>query len=224
MARKAPVKRTTKKAHKMIDTQTENLIPEKSVSMRRPLPFARIAIAVLVLGLAALLFANKGLIVAATVNGKPIFRWDLNQQMTARFGAQTLEGMISEELIAAEAKKAGVTVTKEEVDAKVQSVVASLGGNVSIDDLLKYQGMTKVEFENQIRLQLLVEKLLGKDIVVTDEDVAGYIASNEAALTATDEAGMKEEARQAILSGKINEKLQTWFAELKTNAKIFKFL
>lgn len=216
--------RTTKKAHKMIDTQTENLIPETPMVMRRPLPFARIALVVLALGLAAILFANKGLIIAATVNGKPIFRWDLNKQMTARFGAQTLEGMISEELIAGEAQKAGVTVTKDEVDAKVQSVVASLGGNVSIDDLLKYQGMTKAEFENQIRLQLMVEKLLGKDIAITDEDIAAYIAGNGATLTATDEAGMKEEARQAILSGKINDKLQTWFAELKANAKIFKFL
>jgi len=165
--------RKKKRVHEMIDTKTENLIPPVPAmrKLRIPMPLTKIALAVLILGIVAIFVSNKGLLVAAIVNGRPIFRWQLNQAMTARFGQQTLEGMISEALIADEARKSGISVSQADIDAKVSDIVASLGGTVSIDDLLKYQGMSRGEFENQIRLQLTVEKLLGRDIVVTDDDV-----------------------------------------------------
>ncbi len=202
----------------------EILMPSAALAPRPPMPMAKIALAVLCLGLIAIFLSNKGLLMAAVVNGKPIFRWQLNQAMTARFGKQTLEGMISERLIADEARKAGVVISQQEVDSQVQDVVASLGGTVNIDELLQYQGMTKSEFENQIRLQLTVEKLLGKDVVITENDVKNFIATNAATLTATDEAGLKAEARDAIMSLSINEKLQTWFLEIKAKAKILRFI
>ncbi|MBI2404924.1 SurA N-terminal domain-containing protein [Candidatus Gottesmanbacteria bacterium] len=178
----------------------------------------------LILALIGLFVTNKGLLLAAIVNGKPVFRWDLNRVLVSRFGQQTLENMISEELIADAAKKAGVAVSQAEIDAKEKELVDSLGGNVKIEDLLKYQGMTKNDFDDQIRLQLTVQKVLGKDIVISENDIDNFIATSSAMLRATDPAGLKEEARQAILDKKIGEKLQPWFLELKQKANILKFL
>ncbi|MBI3577760.1 SurA N-terminal domain-containing protein [Candidatus Gottesmanbacteria bacterium] len=173
----------------------------------------------------ALLIANKSWVVAGVVNGKPIWSWQLNRVLTSRFGKQTLEGMISEQLIADEAAKQGVVVSKEDIDKKQGEILKTLGGgNVKIDDLLKYQGITKADFDNQIRLQLTVQKILGKDLVITDDDVTRYIATNSATLTATEPAQLRAEARQAILDAKVGEKLQPWFLELKNKAKILRFL
>lgn len=220
MARK--VAKKLPRVHEMIDMKTENLMP--AVPKKRfPFGARRIALVVLVLGIIGVLYANKGLFIAAVVDGKPIFRWELNQVLSDRFGQQTLDGMISEYIVDGEAKKQGVVVTQAEIDTKVKEVVASLGG-ASLDELLKYQGTTKAEFEKQIRLQLLVEKMLGRDVTVTDEEVAEYAASNAATLTATDEAGIAKEARAAITSQKINEKLQAWFGALRTKAKIMRFI
>jgi parvulin-like peptidyl-prolyl isomerase len=202
----------------------ENLMPMESPIPARRFPLMKAALVVVIVGLAAIFMSNKGLLVAAMVNGRPIFRWQLNKAMTSRFGAQTLDGMISQMLIDEEAKKAGITVAAADIAKKESDLVASLGGSVSLDDVLKYQGMTKTDFEDQLRLQLTVEKLLGKDITVTDADVNTYIASNQATLTATSEAGIRDEAKQAIFSEQINAKLQTWFSELKTKAKILRFL
>lgn len=179
---------------------------------------------VLIVGLIALFVSNKGLLVAAIVNGKPIFRWDLNNVLVSRFGSQTLDAMISEALIEEEAKKAGITVTQADVDAKAQSLVDSIGGGMTLDQLLQYQGMSRSDFESQLKLQLTVEKLLGKDIKVTDNEITNYIATASATLTATDEAGMREEARQTIFSQKISEKLQPWFNEIRTKASIVRYL
>lgn len=212
------------KVHEMIDTKTENLLPSTPKLPRPPMPTVKIALVILVLGLVAIFVSNKGLLVAAIVDGKPIFRWDLNNVLMSRYGQQTLESMISQELIGEEAQKAGVTVSQAELDVRTKTLVDSMGGGMTIDQLLQYQGMTRSDFDSQLKLQLTVEKLLGKDITVTDDEVTNYIATNSSTLTATDEAGMKEEAKQAIMSQKINDKLQPWFTAIKGKATILRFL
>jgi SurA N-terminal domain len=201
----------------------ENLIPAVSKPVR-PFPFKKVAIIVVILGLVAIFVSNKGLLLAAVVNGRPIFRWQLNSVMVGRYGVQTLDGMISQVLIDAEARKGGVAVSQTDIAKKESELLASLGGNVSIDEVLQYQGMTKADFEDQLRLQLTVEKLLGKDITITDAEIENYIATSGSTLAATDEAGMREEAKQAIFSKEINDKLQTWFSGIKTKASILRFL
>jgi parvulin-like peptidyl-prolyl isomerase len=201
----------------------EDLLPVTSQSVHR-FPLSKVAIIVVVLGLVAIFVSNKGLLVAAVVDGKPIFRWQLTHVITDRYGQQTLDSMISQALVDEEAKKAGVSVSQADIAKKESDLIASLGGSVSLDDVLKYQGMTKTDFEDQLRLQLTVEKLLGKDIKITDEDVTNYIATSGSTLTATDEAGIREEARQAIFSQEINDKLQTWFSGIKSKASILRFL
>lgn len=179
---------------------------------------------VALLALSALLVTNKQLLVVSVVNNKPIWSWQLNKTMMDRFGKQTLEGMISEQLISDEAKKLGVTVTAEDLALKQNEILKTLGENVSVDELLKYQGITRADFDNQIKLQLLVQKILGKDIAITDTEVDAYLTQNRATLVATEPAELRKEAKQAMLDAKVGEKLQEWFAELKKNAKILRFI
>lgn len=213
--------------HKMIDTTSEgmvsmpNLSPMKSGLLKNP---KALYVVVVLLALSALLIANKSWVVAGVVNGKPVWSWELNKVMSDRFGKQTLEGIISERLIAEEAGRQGVAVSKEEVDAKQGEILKTLGGNLSVDEFLKYQGISRVDFDNQIRLQLTVQKILGKDLVITETDLDNYIATNRATLTATTPAQLRTEARQAILDAKVGEKLQGWFLELKNKAKVLRFL
>ncbi len=203
-----------------ISSSTTSLNSEVSSPKKSKL----IYLVILVIALGLLFLTNKGLLLAAVVDGRPIFRWELNKAMTSRFGKQTLENIISERLIATEAQKANVRVTQEEVSARELEVTKNLGENVKLEDLLKFQGMTKADFDSQIRLQMMVEKVLGKDISPTDADIDNFIATNSALLVATDPAALRVEARQAIMSQKIGEKLQPWFAELKEKAKILRFL
>jgi len=186
--------------------------------------FVRIVPIVLVVLLLVLLGMNKGMLVASLVNGKPIFTWQFHSVLRDRFGQQTLEGMIGEMLIKDEAKKAKIVVTKEEISAKENEIVASLGANVSLDDLLKFQGLSKSDFEKQVTLQLTVEKLLSKDLVVSQTDIDMFIATSGATLAATDPAALREEAKRAIIAGSVSEKLQEWFAELRQKAKVLRFL
>lgn len=170
-----------------------------------------------------LIAVNRGWIISAIVNGRPIFRWTVNATLMSRYGKQTLDNMITERLIADEAKKANVLVTQKEIDAKEQDILKSFGGNVTLDEILQYQGMTKADFDEQIKLQMLLTKLIGKDIVITDTEIANYRATNSATLVATDEAGLNAEARDALLTQQVGEKIQPWFTNLRNKAQIFTF-
>lgn len=194
-------------------------VPAKTTPNRWPF-----IIGILVVVFVILLAANKGWVLAAVVNGKPIFSWDLNNTLRARYGQQTLEGMIGESLISDEASKNGITVNDADLAAKQKQVLSSLGTDVSLDDFLKFQGMTKADFQHQLKIQITVEKLLTKGLTISDDDINNYIATNRATLTASDPAQLKAEARQAIVNNLVSDKLQSWFTQLRQKAAVIKFL
>lgn len=182
----------------------------------------------ILIGLGVLLLVlgsvNKGLVLAAVVNGQPIFSWQLNNTLRTRYGQQTLEGMIGEVLIEKEAQKSGVVISSEEIQAKQKEILSSLGTEVSLTDFLQFQGLTEADFNQQLRVQLTVEKLLSKDLTVTDADIDNYIATSSSLLTATEPAALREEARKAIVGNAVSEKLQSWFLDLRQQSNVVKFL
>lgn len=230
--KKQAKKQNTKKSrvaqsrHELLgETVSEYVQPSmSSQDVKSPSPMRWGMLIVGLLFIAGIYAASKGYIVAAVVNGSPVFRWDVTRMLTARYGQQTLESIISEKLIADTAKKEGVTITQKDIDAKTSEVVKSLGPNVKLDDLLKYQGMNKSDFEHQIAIQLTVERILGKGVTVSDAELDEFISVNKDSMLATDEAALKGEAREALMSQKINEKIQPWFAKLKESAKIVKLM
>jgi len=225
MKKTKTVKKAVKKFEPLLrdDMDTSNCGDDQSCCCKGKLGKTPVIVGVLAVILLVALAFSKGYVLSAIVNNKPIFRFQLNQTLMSRFGKQTIEGMISEALIAEEAGKLGVTVTQEEIDAQEAEVLKSFGGKVTLDELLKFQGTTKAEFDGQIKLQLLVNKMMQKDMTVTDEEIAAYKETNKAIMVSSDEAELTAEARKALMDQKTNEKIQPWFTELKNKAKIFKF-
>lgn len=222
MAIKRKIKKKIIMPEETLELPEENLMvnesPKKGITKRGLL------IVLVILLLSAWFWTHKSWLVVAIVNNRPIFSWEFNTVMTNRFGQQTLEGMISEALIQNEAKKAGVSVNQADIDTKVTQLLKSFGADVKLDDLLKFQGMTRSDFDKQIKIQLMVQKILEKDIKITDKEIDDFILTNKSSLTASQPAELREEAKQAILEQQIGAKAQQWFTELKNNAKIVKFL
>ena len=219
------VKKASLKKHELIDESMDSMIPPMYTTESQRPATTRWGMLVGVLILVVVIYATtKGYIVAAIVNGKPVFRWTVSQMLVSRYGKQTLESIISERLIADAAKTNGVQVTQKDIDAKTNEVVKSLGPNVKLDDLLKYQGMDKTDFEHQISLQLTVEKILGKEVEVTDAEVAEFNEKNKETMVATEEAAMKGEAQEALTTQKINEKIHPCFVKLKKTANLFRLM
>lgn len=181
-----------------------------------------LGLGLLILGLLGFLFREH--FVVAIVNGRPVLRYELDKKLASSFGKETLENLIIEKLIQEEARKQKVVVTEEEVDAEVEKISQSLGEGDKIEEILALQGMTLKDLREQLKMRLQVNKILEKDISISDEEVSQFVKENGQVLTATDEAEKKAEARERIKEQKISEKVQAWVSELLQNAKISRFL
>lgn len=227
--KKKATKRTVaaKQNYEDVFEPTSLSVPENTSSImprprnRQVLLGIGVLIAVIVI---AVLWRNRNWVLAATVNGQPIFSWQLNQRLSNRYGNQVLEAMIGEQLITEAAAKENVVVSQTELDARISEIEKSLGSSMSLDDALKMQGVSKDEFNNQVRVQLLIDKLLAKEVTVSAEEVDAFIASNAAALTATEPAAQRQQAQEQLKNSKLAEKFQEWFTKIKEAAKINRYL
>lgn len=212
---------------KEISPTLESMPVEETVSKIMP-PQKVLTRYLLVLFIVALLVAffwkNKSLLVVALVNGRPVPRWSLESRMVQRFGSQTLDEIVNEQIIAQAGAKKGITISEKDVNDKVSEIEKSLGGRVTLADALAGQGLTLDEFKSQIRLQLTLESLAGSEIKVSDKEITDYIASYSATMTATDAAGLKSEAKSTLETQKKNSVLRKLFSDLKSAAKVTKYL
>lgn len=173
-----------------------------------------------------LLYFYKGLFVAAMVNGQPIWRLTLLQELEKQAGKRALDSLITQTLILQEAKKQKITVTEEEMNQAVKQLEDNLAGQgQNLDQQLIAQGMTRDELKEQVRLQKIVEKIVGKDIEVTDKEVNEYLEKNKSFLqkdVKLEEASAS--AREQLRQQKISEKIDAWIESLRTSAQINYFV
>jgi foldase protein PrsA len=146
--------------------------------------------------------------IAAFVNGRPISRFELNQQLYKQGGTQTLDGLISQRLIDTEITKQKISVSSEDVDKRLEEIKQSLGENYN--SALEAQGMTEDALKKQLNLQLSMEKLLSDKATVSAEEIK-QISPDGKDL---------ESAEKYLRQQKLQQAISTWVQELKTNAKI----
>ncbi len=193
-----------------------------SNKLKQPNFFVPLIIIVLLI----LAFLLKGLFVAALVNGQPIIRLTLIQELEKQGGKQALSALINQTLILQEAKKKNIEVSQEEIDKSAKQIEDSLkkqGQN--LDTALAMQGMTRQDFLMQLKLRSLVEKLLADKIKVTDKEVSDYIEKNKDTLpTNLKEDEIKKGVREQLKQQKMASASQAWLANLTKNAKINYFV
>lgn len=192
--------------------------PSKFLSVRYLIPLA------VLLLVAVVVLKNKNWVIVASVNGQPITRWQMDSRLVSMYGAQTLDQMVNEMLLRQAAAKKGITVSQADIDSKIADVEKSLAGKISLRDALARQGLSMQEFRQQVELQLLFEKITADQVQVSDQEIADYITKNRNTLTATDDAGLKEEAKTTLQSQKKNEVFNKYFSDLRNSAKINKYL
>jgi foldase protein PrsA len=183
-----------------------------------------IGLAILCLGL--FLFNYKNLLIAAMVNNRPITRLSLIRELEKQAGQQTLDTLISKSLILQEAEKQNIKIGQERIEEKIKEIedqVKSQGAD--LDTLLANQGQTRKSLEGEIKIQLLIEEMVGKDIQITDEELKNYFEENKEFLGENpDFETMKEGLREQLRQQKINDQLSAWLEDLKSKANIHYFL
>src|SRR3989344_1489754 len=188
--------------------------------IRKVKPKTAIVVTVVVLVLVSA-YVYKGLFIVATVNGSPISRFAVIDKLEKASGKQVLESLITEKLIRNELDKQKVIVTGDEISAdlkKIEGQVVAQGGTLA--QALMLHGMTQKNLEDQISLNLRVEKLLADKIKVEDSEVIQYIKDNKVVIPKGQEAQYNDQVRNELKSDKLYQASQEWVSSIRSGASI----
>lgn len=107
----------------------------------------------------------------ARVDGVEITKGDVLQSLWD-WGAQVaVEEMIDQQIILNAAAAKGVTVTPEEVDARLTRVEGELPPGQTIQDLLRMSGMTLPRLRARLKTQVFMEKILIDEVEIADSEL-----------------------------------------------------
>lgn len=183
-----------------------------------------IAIGIILLG--AILYFGRGFFVAAVVNGQPISRLALVREAERESGKQSMNSLIRNALIQQEARKENIKVTDKEIDNQIKTVennLAKQGQNM--DQVLSMEGMTRDDLKRIISLDLIVSKIVGKDIKITDKEVNDYIEKNKESLPKNQSAAqLKNTVKEQLKQEQLPLKAQSWLSKIEKEATIIKFV
>lgn len=181
-----------------------------------------IYIAAGIVAFVGLVYFTKPLYLSAIVNGKPIFRPTVISSLEKQYGKDVLDSLIEQDLIEQEAKNKNIVITSNDVNTEISNIETQLKSqNMTLDQALTQKGMTKQDLYDQIKVQKTVEKLLGDQITVTDQEIKDYFDQNKNYFATN---AKLEDVKSQIQSELVNEKLSsaytTWIADIKAKAKI----
>lgn len=135
--------------------------------------------------------------VAATVNGEKIYLNEVdeiyeqtvsrhpeqNDQETAKqFKEQILEGLITEKLIAQEAKKKKIKVTDKEVSKEIDNIKKMFKTEQEFNDALQKQNMDEKDLLKNVENNLLLERVKAKvigEVKITDTQAKEHYDKNK---------------------------------------------
>ena len=114
--------------------------------------------------------------VVATVNGEEIMEDELFEALYAQGGKDALDQLITRRLILQEGKEAGITVSEEDLDAEIQSIIdeSFQGSEEAFRQALEYYGISEESFRDDAYLNMIVRQLALEQINPSDDDVRAY--------------------------------------------------
>ena len=193
----------------------------KNISNNRTLYTRYLAITLLVITLGAFLFFKKNWFVAAVVNNQPITTVEYYQNLKAKDNKEILNQIVRDKLITQEANKNGIVISQQDLDKKTGEIEKQLGGKDQLKQALESRNISEEEFKNQIRIQLLVEKLLKDQIKVEDKEIDEYIANNKDNTSLGVDIKDRNAVKDQLQNEKLNDKFQSWYDNLQKKAKIY---
>ncbi len=115
----------------------------------------------------------------AHVNGETISQRDLVNRLMADYGEGILEQLITELLVAQEAKRLGINVTDVDVDLRIRKQAAQLPQGTTLEEFLRKQnppiGMTT--YREILRTLMRLEKMVEKEVSVSEAEVVQFLSN-----------------------------------------------
>jgi hypothetical protein len=147
-------------------------------------------------------------------------------ELVAQIQTQAVEMLINTELLMQEAKVRGVSVSDEDITARITALTEEVGGEEVLAERMAQFGIDNKTLRRDVRNELTIQKLLAevfaeKEVAITDEEVKEFYdgaGGEEAGLPPLEEVA--EQIKTQIQSTKEQEQVTTIIEELRGKANI----
>ena len=196
--------------------QKKSLFPKIKLSDRT---IILLVVCALILGIA---YGYKSVFIAATIDGRPVSRLAVIRELEAKGGKATLDAIITERLITAEAAKADIVISPADIDAEIEKVTAEIAAQgMTLESALAAQGLTLDEVRKQLTTRKQLEKLLGDAVTVTDADIDAYLVETKLTTPQTmSEEEFRTKVRDQIANQKFGKVADAWISDIRKKANI----
>ncbi|MBU4348245.1 SurA N-terminal domain-containing protein [Patescibacteria group bacterium] len=171
------------------------------------------------------LFAYKNLFIVATVDGYPISRLAIINNLEDRLGKGVLEDFIIQKIIDKEADREEIVVSDDEINAEIKNIenqIEAQGG--TLDEVLLQENITRSIFAGQISTQKKLEKLLFDDIQITDSELAQAIEDNKIEIPEGEEESYREQIKIQLQQQKLNVVAGQFIDSLRAQTSVRYFI
>ncbi|MBE1556151.1 peptidyl-prolyl cis-trans isomerase [Sporosarcina limicola] len=107
----------------------------------------------------------------ASVSGQPITREQWMMAMEKEIGRETLLNLVNGKVMEEAAKRYAIDVSDKEIDLEI-ALIRSVDGR-------SYSGLDMKTLRQKIRSNIILEKVLSKDVVIKEEEVKKFYDENE---------------------------------------------
>ncbi len=218
-----------KTSRTIVKDETNNELPMyNSFSLSSKKSRLVIGSLVLLIALSAIGYFGYNSLVLAWVDNTPITRFTLYKQMEEKFGKEFTEQLIVESLVNKEAKSKGIEVSEMDIDMEVQKIEASQGGADKLSQAMAAQSVTMPQLRNQIKFKLLIDRTFGKDMTITEQELADYMEKNKAqippmeGMQASESAELKKQISDSLKNEKVTKSFQEWLKQAQESPRVKK--
>ena len=117
---------------------------------------------------------DEGGKVVARVDGQAVTLADVLKRAKLARGPSLLMEMIDTQLITTAAAEAGMEIGDEELEMRRLRAVAEAGSETDFKATLAQRGLSRPDFLEQLRMDMLLDKLATKNMVIADQEVADF--------------------------------------------------
>jgi parvulin-like peptidyl-prolyl isomerase len=144
--------------------------------LSRPLHWGRVAVFLCVL---ALLLSGCKKDEVARVNGVPITRTQLTDELEKYFGNQVVQGLVERMVVQQAFDKSGLQLPPQKVEEIIQRLREQAGSQEAFQQMLQERGQSEEDLRTLIERNLKLTAMAQKDVQVTEQALKDYYKENE---------------------------------------------
>lgn len=159
----------------------------------------------------------------AIVNGVRVSKGEYLERLEKSYGQVAAQNLIQEQLVLQGAERENVSVTADDIQNRLNDYYNENGGKDAVLASLAERNYTEEDVREQIKIGLLLEKILSKEVTYTDEELKEFFDQYKSVLYGNEKVSFEEKKTEIIeyyTNKEVQELRDAWLEKEEQTAKV----